>query len=163
MSSEPVREQPASGGRTGAGSADASTELAMRRTGMSFQRTRMSADRTLMSVIRTSLSLIGFGFTIFQFFQKLHASEVLKSSAASRNFGQALVWLGIAMLISGIAYHARFMLGLRRQRQQMKAANLLHADSDFPASMTLIVALLLLAIGFMAIFSMNFDVGPFGG
>jgi putative membrane protein len=97
MSSEPVREQPASGGRTGAGSADASTELAMRRTGMSFQRTRMSADRTLMSVIRTSLSLIGFGFTIFQFFQKLHASEVLKSSAASRNFGQALVWLGIAI------------------------------------------------------------------
>jgi putative membrane protein len=45
----------------------------------------------------------------------------------------------------------------------MKAANLLHADSDFPASMTLIVALLLLAIGFMAIFSMNFNVGPFGG
>jgi putative membrane protein len=48
-----------------------SVELASRRTGMSFQRTRMSADRTLMSVIRTSLSLIGFGFTIFQVFEKL--------------------------------------------------------------------------------------------
>ncbi len=150
--------------RSSAGSAstDASTELSLRRTGMSFQRTRMSADRTLMSVIRTSLSLIGFGFTIFQFFQKLHASEVLKNSAASRNFGQALVWLGIAMLVSGIVYHTRFMVGLRKQRAQMKAAQLLHAESDFPVSMTLIVALLLLAVGFMATFSMAFNIGPFG-
>ena len=72
-------------------SASISTELSSRRTGMSFQRTRMSADRTLMSVIRTSLSLIGFGFTIFQVFQKLHETEVLKSSEAARHFGLALV------------------------------------------------------------------------
>jgi len=141
---------------------DASTELSSRRTGMSFQRTRMSADRTLMSVIRTSLSLIGFGFTIFQFFQKLVTSDVLRSSAAPRHFGQALVWLGIAMLISGVIYHCLFMHGLRRQREQLKAEGLVHAESNFPVSMTLIVALLLLAIGFMAIFSMTFNVGPFG-
>ena len=67
------------------------TEMSMRRTGMSFHRTRMSADRTLMSVIRTSLSLIGFGFTIAQFFTKLHQADVLKSSAAPKNFGVALV------------------------------------------------------------------------
>lgn len=41
---------------------------------MSFQRARLSAERMLMSVIRTSLSLIGFGFTIFQFFEKLKQS-----------------------------------------------------------------------------------------
>ena len=52
-----------------------SVELSSRRTGMSFQRTRMSADRTLMSVIRTSLSLISFGFTIFQFFEKLQGQR----------------------------------------------------------------------------------------
>ena len=68
-----------------------SVELSARRTGMSFQRTRLSADRTLMSVIRTSLSLIGFGFTIFQVFEKLHEASVLKSSGAARNFGEALV------------------------------------------------------------------------
>ena len=61
---------------------DASTELASRRTGMSFQRTRMSADRTLMSVMRTSLALIGFGFTIFQFFEKL--TRRMYSRAASQ-------------------------------------------------------------------------------
>jgi putative membrane protein len=78
---------------------DISVELSARRTGMSFQRTRMSADRTLMSVIRTSLSLIGFGFTIFQFFQKLRDAGTLAHAAAPRNFGISLVALGILMLI----------------------------------------------------------------
>ena len=86
---------------------DASTELSSRRTGMSFQRTRMSADRTLMSVIRTSLSLIGFGFTIFQMFQKAHEAGLLKGSDAPRNFGEALVFLGIGMLVLGIAITSR--------------------------------------------------------
>jgi inner membrane protein YidH len=141
---------------------DAGTELASRRTGMSFQRTRMSADRTLMSVIRTSLSLIGFGFTIFQFFQKLHDAEVLKSSAAPKNFGIALVLLGITMLAVGIGYHIAFMIGLRRQREQIKEVQLIHAESHFPVSLTLLVSFLLLLIGLFAIASMVFNVGPFG-
>src|SRR5881396_2414154 len=87
-----------------------SVELSSRRTGMSFQRTRMSADRTLMSVIRTSLSLISFGFTIFQVFQRAHEAQILRSSEAPRHFGEALVWLGLAMLIVGIVYHVMFML-----------------------------------------------------
>jgi putative membrane protein len=141
---------------------DAATELSARRTGMSFQRTRMSADRTLMSVIRTSLSLIGFGFTIFQFFQKLHDAEVLKSSTAPKNFGIALVLLGVTMLAVGIAYHIAFMIGLRRQREQMKEVQLIHAESHFPVSLTLLVSFLLLLIGLFAIASMVFNVGPFG-
>ena len=144
------------------GHVDANTEMSMRRTGMSFQRTRMSADRTLMSVIRTSLSLIGFGFTIFQFFQRLHEAQVLKSTGAARHFGEALVYLGIAMLVVGIGYHVSFMLGLRRERQQLKADGLIHAESQFPPSLTLMVAILLLFIGLGAIVSMIFDTGPFG-
>ena len=139
-----------------------SVDLASRRTGMSFQRTRMSADRTLMSVIRTSLSLIGFGFTIFQIFQKMHDANMLKSDKAPLRFGVALVLLGIAMLVVGIGYHLSFMLGLRRTREQMKADGLVHAETHFPLSLTLMVALLLLAIGFLAIASMVFHVGPFG-
>src|SRR5208282_4177462 len=98
-----------------------SVELSSRRTGMSFQRTRMSADRTLMSVIRTSLSLIGFGFTIFQVFEKLYENGVLKNSLAARRFGVALVLLGIAMLVVGIGYHLIFMYGLRQERAQLRA------------------------------------------
>ena len=141
---------------------DISVELSSRRTGMSFQRTRMSADRTLMSVIRTSLSLIGFGFTIFQFFQKLREGNVLESAAPARNFGMALVLLGIAMLVIGIAYHMQFMLGLRAERAEMTADGLIHSESRFPPSLTLITAFILLAIGIAAIVSMLFHIGPFG-
>jgi len=139
-----------------------SVELSARRTGMSFQRTRLSADRTLMSVIRTSLSLIGFGFTIFQVFQKLHEAKVIQHAAAPRNFGTILVLLGVGMLIVGIAYHVAFMRGLRDERERLRADGLIHAESAYPVSMTLIVALLLLLIGFFAIASMLFNFAPFG-
>jgi putative membrane protein len=140
---------------------DVATELSARRTGMSFQRTRMSADRTLMSVIRTSLSLIGFGFTIFQVFHKLHEAEVLKSARAAGNFGTALVLLGIVMLAVGIGYHVSFMLELRRLRAEMRADALIHGETGFPVSLTLIVAFLLLTIGLFVVVSMVFGVGPF--
>ncbi len=137
-----------------------SVELSSRRTGMSFQRTRMSADRTLMSVIRTSLSLISFGFTIFQIFQKLRELQVVKNSSSARNFGEALVYLGIGMLVVGIGYHVVFMLGLRRERQMLKRSDLIHAESQFPPSLTLLVAIVLLVIGVLAIESMVTGMGP---
>jgi putative membrane protein len=139
-----------------------SVELAARRTGMSFQRTRMSADRTLMSVVRTSLSLISFGFTIYQVFEKLREAGSITHAAAPRNFGVALVLLGITMLVIGIVYHVQFMLGLRHERQAMKAAGLVHGESHFPVSLTLITAVVLLIIGVAAILSMVFQAGPFG-
>ena len=137
------------------------TDMSMRRTGMSFQRTRMSAERTLMSVIRTSLSLISFGFTIYQVFQKLREAGTLAHAAAPRNFGIALVLVGIGMLIIGIIYHVQFMHGLRLERRDMTDAGLIHAQSRFPVSYTLVIAFLLLIVGFMAIVSMVFQVGPF--
>jgi putative membrane protein len=140
---------------------DIPTELSARRTGMSFQRTRMSADRTLMSVMRTALSLIGFGFTIFQVFEKLYEMQVVKSAYAAGNFGRALVLLGIAMLAVGIGYHVNFMLELRRLRAEMKKDALIHGETGFPVSLTLVIALLLLTIGVFAIVSMVFGVGPF--
>lgn len=145
----------------GASPDDISVELSSRRTGMSFQRTRMSADRTLMSVIRTALSLISFGFTIYQFFQRLQDERALSASHAPRNFGLALIYLGVAMLIAGIAFHIQFMLGLRHARSTMAEEGLIHAKSRFPASYTLMVAILLLCLGIAAIASIGFGVGPF--
>src|SRR5262245_57825367 len=138
---------------------DISVELSSRRTGMSFQRTRLSADRTLMSVIRTSLSLISFGFTIFQVFQKLGERDVLTGGASARNFGLALVSLGIAMLVLGIIYHVQFMLGLRGERNRMRTDGLIHGESRFPPSLTLITAVLLLLIGIASIVSMVYSLG----
>ena len=145
---------------TAASPASVTTELAMRRTGLALQRTRMAADRTLMAVIRTALSLISFGFTIYQFFNKLRDTGVLKGVAAARNFGESLVLLGIGMLVVGIIYHLVFMSGLRDEREALKAAGLIHAKSVFPVSLVLIVAVLLLLLGIAAAMSMIGHAGP---
>jgi putative membrane protein len=135
-------------------------ELASRRTGMAFQRTRMSADRTLMAVIRTALSLIGFGFTIYQIFKKLYEANLLRSGGSARNFGAALVLLGVAMVVIGIVYHLQFMASLRRMRAAMVQSGLIHGESGFPVSMTLIVAIILLVIGMTAIVAIVGGEGP---
>ena len=144
------------------GLSDERTDMSKRRTGLSFQRTRLSADRTLMSVIRTSLSLISFGFTIYQVFEKLQTSRVIDAGEAPRNFGMALIVLGVAMLIVGIVYEVQFMLALRGERRKMVEDDLLYGQSPFPPSMTLITALLLLILGFSAILSIVFHIAPFG-
>ena len=139
-----------------------SDDLSSRRTGMSFQRTRMSADRTLMAVIRTSLSLISFGFTIAKAFEKMREMGIVSTDKSPRNFGVALVGLGIVMLVAGIVYHVQFMLGLRGEREKMKARGLVHGKSKFPPSMTLITAVTLLLIGLVAIVDLVFHIAPFG-
>lgn len=132
------------------------TELSMRRTGMSIQRTRMSADRTLMSVIRTSLSLIGFGFTVHEVFRKAVQSGAIENASSARNFGLSLLVLGVLLLIGGIFRHVQFALELRRRRALMTSDHLIHGDSAYPLSMTLVTATLLLAVGLVAAASVIF-------
>lgn len=140
----------------------ASLELSSRRTGMSFQRTRMSADRTLMSIIRTALSMIGFGFTIYQFFGNLlEVPGTTLRAHAPRNFGVALVALGLVLLSLGIVYHLRYMQGLRKERREMIQEGLIHGESRYPVSLTLLTAGLLWLLGLLAIVSMTFNVAPF--
>ena len=47
-----------------------------------------------------------------------------------------LVMIGICMLVIGLGYHVRFMLGLRTIRTQMTAEGLIHGQSEFPVSYT---------------------------
>lgn len=138
------------------------TELSMRRTGMSIQRTRMSGDRTLMSVIRTSLSLIGFGFTLYQVFEKLHDAGTIPNSAAPRNFGMLLIMLGILVLVGGIWRHIQFARELRHLRSLLQADALIHGESSYPISLTLLSAIFLLLIGVGAVASIVFDIRLFG-
>lgn len=127
------------------------TAMSMRRSGMSFQRTRLSADRTLMSIIRTALSLIGFGFTVYQVFEKLHGAGVIRQGGAPRNFGAALIVLGVLLLAGGIVNHARYMSELRSLRESMKTGGLIFGETRFPTSITLLTAVALLLIGVAAI------------
>ena len=66
------------------------------------------------------------------------------------------------MLVGGIGYQMQFMYGLREQRKAMTAAGLIHGESQFPLSLTLFTAVILLLIGIAAIVSMVFQAGPFG-
>jgi putative membrane protein len=55
------------------------------------------------------------------------------------------------MLIFGTVFHI-----------QMREEGLVHGETIFPVSLTLITAFILLAIGVAAIANMEFHVGPFG-
>ena len=66
------------------------------------------------------------------------------------------------MLALGIGYHVAFMVGLRRERTAMAVEHLIHAESKFPPSMTLIVALLLLLLGVATAVSIAMRAGPIG-
>lgn len=138
-----------------------SAQLSSRRTELSLHRTRMSADRTLMSIIRTALSLISFGFTIFQFFRylKQSAGATQLPLAAAKNFGLALVVLGVIMLILGIWNHVQFMLRLRASRTELEEAKLIVEIDQFPLSTTLVTAAALLVIGFAALAEMILRLG----
>jgi putative membrane protein len=164
MSAEPVPRSPDEPQLEGRDPDQESFLLSSKRTRLSFQRTRMSADRTLMSVIRTALSLIGFGFTIFQFFRYLRSSagatDVVRNEAP-RNFGLALVLLGVAFLALGITGHVRFMIDLRGEHDRLAREQLIPEDR-FPYSTTLGAAILLGLIGLLAIVSMSIRSGPFG-
>lgn len=132
------------------------TEMGMRRTGMAIHRTRMAADRTMMAEIRTSLSMIGFGFTIYQTFQQLREAGVIAHAAAPRNFGAALIVLGIIIIAGGIWRHVQFAVELRRTRAAMTRDGLIHGESTYPVSVALVVSVLLLLVGIAAILSIAF-------
>jgi inner membrane protein YidH len=69
---------------------------------LSWLRTRMSAECTLMSWVRTAISLIGFGFTIFQFLERLNTmpgAQPAEHPNAPRIFGLALIGSGTIALI----------------------------------------------------------------
>lgn len=130
---------------------DPAVELSSNRTSMSLERTRMSADRTLMSVIRTALSLISFGFTISQAFRQLHKiNPAAISDEAARNFGLALVLLGVLMLVMGIFSHALFDHEISGRRVRLFSQGLLRREVRYHATPTFIVAVLLLLIGLAA-------------
>ncbi|HSL72594.1 MAG TPA: DUF202 domain-containing protein [Longimicrobiales bacterium] len=49
--------------------------LPQRDSHFSWLRTRLSIERTMTSWMRTATAMIGFGFTIFQFFDRLNSME----------------------------------------------------------------------------------------
>jgi putative membrane protein len=136
---------------------DPSTELSSNRTSLSFERTRMSSDRTLMSTVRTSLSLISFGFTIHEVFAK--GSNLIPAAAGSgRRLGLALLSLGVLLLVMGILSHSRFDRGLSARRERLHDMQLLRRAVQYRATPTYVTAVLLLAVGVLALIDIAFKL-----
>src|SRR5271169_2490145 len=75
----------------------------------SWLRTRLSVERTMMSWVRTATALIGFGFTIVQFFERMHQMPGVSPPYfpdAPRYLGLSLIFCGVmALVISIWEYH----------------------------------------------------------
>jgi putative membrane protein len=139
-------------------------KMAGMRTALAFQRNRLAADRTLMAIMRTSLSMIGFGFTLYtfttNFIRRDGAAGVLAQQAPTR-FAMTMIVLGTLLLVLGIANHYRYMIMVRRQRDALVAQGLMPLNENFPLSLTLVTAFLLVLIGLAAGLSIIFRAGPF--
>ena len=134
---------------------DPSVELSSNRTSLSFERTRMSADRTLMSIVRTAMSLISFGFTIHEVFRQAAETPSIKAvgTDSARTFGSALLFLGVALLVMGIAAHWRFQKELTRRRERLHGLSLLRRSIQYSVTPAFVVAGGLLLLGMAAIAS----------
>jgi putative membrane protein len=119
---------------------------------LGYERTRLAADRTLMAWIRTSVSMISFGFSIYKFFQYLLESNLTAGQLqhqAPRNFGVALVSLGMILLALAILEYFLFLRNLSRETGQ-----------KYPISTALIAAILLSVIGVLVLINLLFRTGP---
>jgi putative membrane protein len=156
---------PAPDWRCPAAVADPRVELAAVRTGLALERTRMSADRTLMAVMRTGLALIGIGFAVFEYFhavrEALGTTRVFSLTGA-RNVGFSLVALGLGVLGPGIVAHRVFLRRLQRQRDDLAGRGLVPPELDLPGSIASVLAILLFALGIVAILRMALRAGLFG-
>jgi len=119
---------------------DASVRLA-------FERTMLSHERTLMAWVRTATSLITFGFTIYKFFElELGASFQPRPHQliGPREFAVLMIGIGLVGLT----------LAALQNRQHRK--HLRQCGIKAPLSFTTLVAVLISALGLVALLSVIF-------
>jgi putative membrane protein len=93
----------------------AGANLALIQSQFAWVRTRLSVARTILAWTRTGVSLIGFGFTIYQFFQRLQEATAPEATRpqAPRNFGLALIGAGVLALGLALWQHRSLVAFLR--------------------------------------------------
>jgi len=119
-------------------------------THFSWLRTRMSLERTLMSWVRTATALIGFGFTIFQFFERFNQMAGVQGPrhpGASRLIALGLIGCGTAALFVAIIEY-RGMLRYLWSPEFGEVAGVAEKQRTTPA---IIVAVFLALVGLIAL------------
>jgi len=107
---------------------------------LALERTRIAYERTLMAWVRTGASMITFGFSVYKFFSyELEKSDSGASAIGPREFGIALILIGLIILATGRIEHRR---DLRRLAQHYP---------EMPVSGTRIVQALVAVLGALAL------------
>ena len=124
-----------------------SGELMDASTRFSFERTILSHERTLMAWVRTATSLITFGFSIYKFFQ-LELGGPVRPRAyqviGPREFAMIMIAIGVFALIVATIQNWQHRKNMRKQH------------IEIPFSLSLLVAGLISALGFLAMVSTIF-------
>jgi putative membrane protein len=118
------------------------------RTDLARVRTRLAAERTLDAWVRTALSMISFGFTIAKFLEDFEKGRNVLTPHAPRNFGLALVILGILSLAAAVYQHVALLKALGEHPFRR------------PVSLATIVAMLVVLLGVLALLSIATNLGP---
>jgi len=119
-------------------------------THFSWMRTRMSVERTLMSWVRTATALIGFGFTIFQFFDKMAAMEGVAAPQhprAPRLLALSLIAIGAVGLSMALLVYRQTIRYLHGPEFALIAGT---GDRQMSAHPAVYAAVLLVLVGIVA-------------
>ncbi|PZF76318.1 DUF202 domain-containing protein [Aestuariivirga litoralis] len=118
-------------------------------------RTRLAVERTILAWVRTAVSLIAFGFTIVQFFERVHdmpGSGPATFPHAPRYLGLALIFCGIASLVVAM-WEYRWTIKYLWSGDYAQIAGM---TAEARRSPVIMVALVLLLVGVFAFFSVLF-------
>jgi len=78
-------------------------------------RTRLAVERTMMAYMRTAVALIGFGFTIFQFLERVQEipGRAVHFPRAAWYLGLALIFCGVMAAVISLFEYRRLIVYLR--------------------------------------------------
>jgi inner membrane protein YidH len=116
-------------------------------TRLSMERTMLSHERTLMSWVRTSTSLITFGFTLYKFFELEMGSRPrppVEQRIGARQFAMIMIGVGLFGLLLAAVQNWQ-------HRKHLRAIGM-----DAPYSFTTLAALMIGALGVLAMLSTIF-------
>jgi putative membrane protein len=121
-----------------------------RESHFSWLRTRMSVERTMLSWIRTGTAMIGFGFTIYQFFERFNDMPGVtpaRHPGTVRTVALALIIIGTTAVLVAIAQYR----GMVRYLWSEEFRDIAGVGDTAKATPTLMVAVLLVLVGVLTI------------
>src|SRR6266436_30934 len=88
----------------------------------------LAAERTVLAWIRTGIALMGLGFVLARFGLFLQEFNLLQPDFQVKSYGISL-WIGIALILMGVAVCLSSMFRHLRMQKQLQAGESLYLRS----------------------------------